>query len=74
MKCISGHFGFSSDKDDRLIPILLDHFRRLKSVPVIQNFKNVLRLGYTRADVLGYTFKKGVYYHAQLEEKGFAGW
>ena len=33
--CISGHFGFSSDKDDRLIAILLDHFRRLKSVRVI---------------------------------------
>ena len=25
--CISGHFGFSSDKDDRLIAIFLDHFR-----------------------------------------------
>ena len=25
--CISEHFGFSSDKDDRLIAIFLDHFR-----------------------------------------------
>ena len=25
--CISGHFGFSSDKDDRLIVIFLDHLR-----------------------------------------------
>ena len=34
--CISGHFGFLSDKDDRLIAILLDHFRRLRSVRVIE--------------------------------------
>ena len=37
--CISEHFGFSSDKYDRLIAILLDHFCRLKSVRVIQNFQ-----------------------------------
>ena len=37
--CISGNFGFSSDRYDRLIAILLDHFRRLKSVRVIQNFQ-----------------------------------
>ena len=31
-------------------------------------FKRVLRLGYPRADVPGYTLK-GVYYHAQIEER-----
>ena len=31
-------------------------------------FKKVLRLGYPRADVPGYTLK-GVYYHAQIEER-----
>ena len=36
---ISGHFGISSDKNDRLLAVLLDHFRRLKSVRVIQNFQ-----------------------------------
>ena len=68
MNMYFGAFRFSSDKYDRLIAILLDHFSRLKSVRVIQNFQKVLRLGYPRADVPGYTLK-GVYYHAQIEER-----
>ena len=55
---ISGHFGVSSDKDDRLIAVL--------GYPKFS--KKVLRLGYPRADVPGYTLK-GVYYHAQIEER-----
>ena len=33
-----------------------------------KTFKKVLRLGYPRADVPGYTLK-GVYYHAQIEQR-----
>ena len=66
MNMYSGHFGFSSDKDDRLIAILLDHFRRLKSVRVI--YPNFSKKYFVLADVPGYSLK-GVYYHAQLEER-----
>ena len=62
--CISGHFGFSSDKDDRLIAILLDHFRRLRSVRVIQNFQKSPSSRVSQSRSL-----KGVYYHAQIEER-----
>jgi len=68
--CISGHFGFSSDKDDRLIAILLDHFRRLKSVRVIQNFqKSAFVSGIPDPMYPGILWLKGVYYHAQIEER-----
>ena len=63
MNMYFGAFRFSSDKDDRLLAIFLDHFRRLRSVRVIQNFPKSPSSG----DAPGYTLK-GVYYHAQIEE------
>ena len=65
--CFSGHFGFSSGKDDRLIAIFW-----ITSVRVIQNFqKSPSSRG--RADVPGYTLK-WAYYHVPTRRKGFAGW
>ena len=69
MNMFSGHFGFSSDKDDRL-----DDFGWLwmTSVRVIQHFqKSPSSRG--RADVPGYTLK-WAYYHVPTRRKGFGGW
>ena len=47
-----------------MIAILLDHFRRLRSVGVIQNFQKSPSSRVSQSRSL-----KGVYYHAQIEER-----
>ena len=71
--CISGHFGFSSDKGDRLIAIILDHFRRLRSVRVIQNFQKSPSSRVSQSRCTRVYFERGLL-PCPNRRKGFDGW
>ena len=69
--CISGHFGSSSDKDDRLIAILLDHFRPVcpDTILISRIFKKVLRLGVSQSRCTQVFFERGLLPCPTIEER-----
>ena len=69
--CISGHFGSSSDKDDRLIAILLDHFRPVcpDTILISRIFKKVLRLGVSQSRCTQVFFEMGLLPCPTIEER-----
>ena len=71
--CMSGHFGFSSDKYDGLIAILLDHFRRLFCVRVIQNFQKSPSSRVSQSRCTRVYFERGLL-PCPNRRKGFDGW
>ena len=70
--CISGHFSFSSDKDDRLIAILLDTSVAWSLSGLSKIFKKVLRLGVSQSQTRVF-FERGLL-PCTNRRKSFAGW